>query len=179
MIVGAIRNVLPHIPIQIVAGHSHVRAETLIDSRAHVYEPGNYFNTIGFASFALPSSTSDPVEFNVQDLYTNKEVIASAVNQTATTFPTPDGMGVEIHIKREQDALGLNRMLGCADRDYLQGPTLTALYFDNVIRSTLFEPARNKSQWFTQSTAGLRYDLSKGNVTVVRMLLACYLLLEC
>ena len=47
VIVAGIRAVLPTVPVQIIAGHSHRRQTTRIDGRAGVFEPGNFFNTIG------------------------------------------------------------------------------------------------------------------------------------
>ena len=52
-IVAGIRAVLPTIPVQIIAGHSHERQTRSIDGRAGVFEPGNFFNTVGQA---LPHS---------------------------------------------------------------------------------------------------------------------------
>ena len=48
-VVAGIRAVLPTIPVQIIAGHSHVRQTAAIDGRAGVFEPGNFFNTVGRA----------------------------------------------------------------------------------------------------------------------------------
>eukprot|EP00656_Telonema_subtile_P006369 TRINITY_DN12935_c0_g1_i1.p1 TRINITY_DN12935_c0_g1~~TRINITY_DN12935_c0_g1_i1.p1 ORF type:complete len:400 (+),score=112.51 TRINITY_DN12935_c0_g1_i1:92-1291(+) len=165
-ILQAIRKVLPSKPVQIIAGHSHVRAQVSLDSRAQVFEPGNYFNTIGFSSFDLPTPPStDPVLFNLQDLDTSKSVLAAAANLTAAALPTPNGTALLQAIKAEEESLGITKVLGCAKQDFLQGPALNALYIDKIVPESFFEPAHNSSQWFVQSTSGLRYSLYKGNVT--------------
>jgi 2',3'-cyclic-nucleotide 2'-phosphodiesterase (5'-nucleotidase family) len=59
-IVRAIRaQGLPNIPIQVIADHSHRRLTITINPHAGVFEPGNRFNTIGFASFDLPPPTAN------------------------------------------------------------------------------------------------------------------------
>jgi hypothetical protein len=57
---------LPNIPIQVIAGHSHRRLTATVDPRAGVFEPGNYFNTIGFASFDLPPPTANSTDVGGQ-----------------------------------------------------------------------------------------------------------------
>ena len=54
LILDGVRSELPHISVQFIAGHSHIRGQRCLDGRSCVHEPGNYFNTAGFASFNLP-----------------------------------------------------------------------------------------------------------------------------
>ena len=189
-IVSAIRKVLPEIPIQIIAGHSHVRATAMIDPRAAVFEPGNYFNTVGFASFDLPPSTpmrkrkerrkdvaesvssnataldDASIKFTFIDLDTSIAHLASSVGTISSKLPTTAGAALTAAIAAKRAELGLSTVLGCSTKHYAQGAELNALYFGQVVPEELFTPPRNASQFFIQSTSGLRYDLYQGNVTV-------------
>jgi len=166
-IVTAIRAVWPHKPIQVIAGHSHMRKQNSIDGRAHVFEPGNYFNTVGFASFDLPKSsdTASAIQFGAADIDSSVSSIASSLGVLPSALPTNTGAAVGAAIRNEQAKLGLSNVLGCARTGYF-ARNLTKLYISDVVPSTLFAPAHNKSQWFIFSTGGLRYDLYQGNVTV-------------
>ena len=156
VIVNGIRAVLPSIPVQIIAGHSHMRQVEPIDSRAIAFEPGNYFNTIGVASFDLPnratglpnrargsvegSSSSapaagddGPTAFHFLDLDTNRQALASVLNLSATAFPTPAGLALDTKIRQTRVRLGLTRVLGCSSSTFYQGQPLTNLYIKQVL----------------------------------------------
>lgn len=169
-IVAAVRPVLPHIPIQIIAGHSHQRKTASIDRRAGVFEPGNYWNTLGFASFGLPSRHGDdivdttPVDFTYVDIDTTTAALAAAVNTTAAALPTPRGAAVAAQIDATEGALGLDVVVGCSNRTFTDGE-MWSLFMERVIPETLFEPPRNTVQWFVQSTGASRSVIHKGNFT--------------
>lgn len=57
IILSAVRKFVPQKPIQFIAGHSHMRKERLLDQNAAVFEPGNYFNTLGLVTFDLSGKT--------------------------------------------------------------------------------------------------------------------------
>eukprot|EP00750_Incisomonas_marina_P015692 INCI1851.1.p1 GENE.INCI1851.1~~INCI1851.1.p1 ORF type:complete len:588 (-),score=85.56 INCI1851.1:107-1789(-) len=169
-IVAGIRVHQPDVPVQVIAGHSHARRQRLIGNNTAVFEPGNYFNTVGYASFDIPSETEKvempPTSFFLTDLDAAVHSMAAYVGTTAQKLPTLNGSAVAEAIADERARLGLSNVLGCSDSDYLEGPDLYRLYVDDIVPKGLFSPPGNTSQWFVQSTGSLRYDVYKGNVTV-------------
>jgi len=169
-ILEGIRAILPDVPVQFIAGHSHERKQLILEGRAAAFEPGNYFNTLGYSSFDLSSSDAAPtdnVTFYFTDIDTAVDSMVAALGSAAPegNLTTPDGEKVGEAIAAERQALGLTDVLGCAKQDYLEGPDLFNLYVDEIVPSGLFTPPTNSSQWFTQSSGSLRYDIYKGNVT--------------
>lgn len=171
-ITDAVRDELgPAAPVLVIAGHSHVRQNVTIDARAAAYEPGNYYNTIGFASFDVPAARSQlrpvaPVDFQFISLDTSRARLAREVGAaSAAVLATADGAAVSASIEAARQSLNLTRVLGCAKQTYLQGGSLDALVTSRVVPEALFLPPRNASQWFIQNTVGLRYDVYEGNVT--------------
>jgi 2',3'-cyclic-nucleotide 2'-phosphodiesterase (5'-nucleotidase family) len=125
MIVRAIREFLPLVPIQIIAGHSHARSTARLDARAAAFEPGNYFNTVGYASFDVPRSDGAPraaasrlangavagaggrpVRFHFRDVDTSAEALAAALGTTPRQLPTAKGRALSVAIAAKRDALG-------------------------------------------------------------------------
>ena len=160
-------------PVQFIAGHSHRRKQKTLDARAAAFEPGNYFNTVGFASFALPNQNQNqnrnendgPIEFQFTDIDTSVASMASALNLSAQALPTANGTTIATHIFDEQQKLGLTQTLGCVAQDYPEGPELYTLYAEEIVPKAFFTPPGNASQWFVQSTGSMRYDIYQGNVT--------------
>ena len=85
-------------------------------------EPGNYWNTLGFASFDLPAADKNPqflpadkstqfpaVDFHYVDIDTTTAALGAAVNTTASALPTAGGSAVGALIDATEAALGLNR----------------------------------------------------------------------
>ena len=148
-----------------------VAAAAAFDARAAAYEPGNYYNTIGFASFDVPAARSQlrpvaPVDFQFLSLDTSRARLAREVGAaSAAVLATADGAAVSASIEAARQSLNLTRVLGCAKQTYLQGGSLDALVTSRVVPEALFLPPRNASQWFIQNTVGLRYDVYEGNVT--------------
>lgn len=68
-ILAAIRKIVPHKPIQFIAGHSHMRKQRVLDNHAAVFEPGNYFNTLGVATFSLSAESVQLTGTNFQGLF--------------------------------------------------------------------------------------------------------------
>ena len=156
------------VPIQVIAGHSHRRDYLQVDARTAVFEPGNYFNTVGFASITLGTlhgGSGGSPSFAHADYDTSVAVLADATSRTAATFPTSDGAAFAAALKSTRDRLGLSKVLGCCTEVYGEGPALYDLYMERVAPEALFQPAHNTSQWFVQSTGGLRYSIYPGDQT--------------
>ena len=111
------------LPVLVIAGHSHARKVKSVDARCTIFEPGNYFNTVGFASFDLPSAAADaaaaaaaaaaaddeaegkasadadagaapaPSFFSLTDIDTSVGSLASALNLTAGGAGLPTAAG--------------------------------------------------------------------------------------
>jgi 2',3'-cyclic-nucleotide 2'-phosphodiesterase (5'-nucleotidase family) len=156
------------LPVLVIAGHSHARKIKSVDARCTVFEPGNYFNTVGFASFDLPSAADDagaataaaaaadnegegaagadgdaapaPYFFSLTDIDTSVGSLALALNLSAggAGLHTAAGDNVTAAIRGAQAALGLSEVLGCAPQDYLEGPGLDALYVNTIVPKALF-----------------------------------------
>jgi 2',3'-cyclic-nucleotide 2'-phosphodiesterase (5'-nucleotidase family) len=179
-IVNAMRQHLTrNIPILTIAGHSHIRASASIDSRAAVFEPGNYFNTVGVASFDLPAhastststdtSKSDAaaaVDFHFTHVDSNVERFAKELNATERSLSTASGKALSKDISAARTALNLSNVIGCSSSFYSPGSRMNSLYFQHVVPNSLFLPPNNTKQFFIQSTASLRYALYAGPVTI-------------
>ena len=89
--------------------------------------------------------------------------MAAALKLPASSFPTASGTALSGQISAARDALHLTRVLGCSHRNY-EGRELTDLYMKDVVPTAVLTSPT--SQWYVQSTGGLRYDLYQGNVSV-------------
>ena len=171
MLAAIRRAVGPAVLVQVLAGHSHIRASARLDARAAVLEAGHYADTVGFASFNASRGVSLHHSFVHEYVHMSRASLAAAAGVAAAAFDTPAGLALSRRIDETRDALGVSTALGCAPRTYRASAPLGAddslwsLYLDVVAPAALFTPARNASQCFLTSTGALRYDLYAGRVT--------------
>ena len=159
------------IPIQFVNGHSHRRCFHQYDKNTVAFEPGNFLNTVGFASFPTRHSvqhSDTPPEALYHHVFidANTQELAEIVGNFSKT---EEGMSLSDFIHNTQDDMGLEHVLGCAPQSYPDDlpvndtNSLHSLYMRHVFP---FVFGYNDSKVFAQRTGALRYSLFKGEVTV-------------
>ena len=156
----------PTVCIQVVAGHSHIRAYSDLDPRAAAFEPGHYLDTVGFASFALGGNASFAHVFIDANVAT---MAAAAGLDGPAALATPSGTALSASIARVASSLRLDRRLGCSPgkfRAYAaldSADSLWGLYLYNVTATLAL--GGNRSRLVLESTGSLRYDMYAGSVT--------------
>ena len=96
-----------------MAGHSHYRRFNVYDGRTAAMESGNYFNTVGWVSYDIPSSNS-PLQYNWRMLDASKATLAAAVTvPDGETFLTARGVSLREDILAVRASMGLDEVLGC------------------------------------------------------------------
>ena len=97
-----------------MAGHSHYRRFNVYDGRTAAMESGNYFNTVGWVSYDIPSSTS-PLQYNWRMLDASKATLEAAVTvPDGETFLTARGASLREDILGVRVSMGLDEVLGCS-----------------------------------------------------------------
>lgn len=162
------------VPIQFLAGHSHIRAWRRLDHAAAVLEAGHYADTLGFAAFdgrkhkTLPNSTH---RFDRTYLEMNRDALAAAAGlDSPLRLSTADGARLSAEIEATRTRLRLDVPLGCLRRRYRATAPYTdpasawRLYMEKVAPASLLTPPHNESQWFISSSGALRSDIFGGKV---------------
>ncbi|KAF8539721.1 Metallo-dependent phosphatase-like protein [Trichophaea hybrida] len=123
----AIRAVQPETPIQFFGGHSHIRDFKVFDAKSTALESGRYFETAGFLSLdgLVPKSRDDLKPKDGGSLRTFRRYLDfnrfgfqyhSVTDEC--TFDTLEGIQVTSDIALYRHILKLNRLIGCAPRDF-------------------------------------------------------------
>ncbi len=165
-----------HLPMVVLAGHTHIRVFSRLDENAALLESGRYFDTIGMIGFDTPSSAAvSSTWFEYDYLATNVENLAAVAQVEPGDFPLPAGALVKEEILRVREMFALDEVLGCtpADapdryfrRNELDAPdSLWRLALEEVIPAVVFEPAFNPTQILVAGTGGLRFDIFAGELT--------------
>lgn len=173
-ILYGIRNIVGDtMPIQFVAGHTHVRRHAQVDDLSKAVEAGRYLDTIGFISFPT-ETTAQMVDSNSSaiDLFqhvfldSNKQRLGNILN-TDKPFTTSDGRELQKFISTTQSKLGLNSIIGCSPKDSFINRSLEAkdslwaLYRDFVVPTQLdIDTDTNRAILLSQGS--WRYDLFAG-----------------
>jgi hypothetical protein len=106
-----------------MAGHSHYRRFNVYDDRTAALESGNYFNTVGWISYDIPSSGS-PLEYNVRMLDANKATLESAATvPDGEAFLTERGTSLREDILSVRASMGLDEVLGCSPVPVAMSPS--------------------------------------------------------
>lgn len=126
----AIRQQNPETPIQIFGGHSHIRDFVEFDSKSTALESGRYCETAGFLSLdgLVPKDEKDtsfvkpkdgaPMKTFRRYLDFNRAGFQHHSNTTEDSFDTDAGLKVSKDIALYRQSLDLNRLIGCAPREY-------------------------------------------------------------
>ena len=165
-----------HMPVQFVAGHTHFRRWSQLDSFASAVEAGRYLDTVGFISFPNADTiVRTERQEDAQGLFRHEFVDASVAMMkdylnTEDDFSTADGKALTEFILQTKIELGLDKIVGCSSIDYfmnrsLEEPdSLWAVYRDHVVPSQLdTEPSVHRAILISQ--ASWRYDLFVGENT--------------
>jgi len=172
VLLQAIREIQPRVPVQFVTGHSHQRKYTAMDVAASSFEAGNYLNTVGFASFPKNGSSvnaSSGLAQGFQHVFIDASVKSFAQVVGTTEFSTEAGRALTLAIKETRQQMGLSHRLGCSPMTYSPLVALDAkdslwnLFMQGVIVDSLFHG--DASKVFMVGTGSARYNLYEGNVT--------------
>ena len=177
------------IPVQFITGHTHIRDYYIFDPLSTSFEAGHYLDTLGFVSFpttqtvlnfhspvndtTITGATNDGIASTTESLFkykyidTTVNIFASTLGMSIETFPTNDGNEQSNFIKRIQEELGLNKVMGCSDDTYYLNRTFDSHdslwgHFRDLVVPSRF----NGKEVFFLGSGGWRYDLFSGTVSV-------------
>ena len=149
-------------PVQFIAGHSHIRAFNQVDERSTSFEAGHYLDTVGFVSFDKEGSNFEHVFIEA-----NMDALQSIVG--VDDIMTENGRQLQQMIRTAEEEMGLLDRIGCspdrfhADKELSHPQSLWGLYMDKVI-NYYFDGS--SAFVYVQASDGLRYDLFQGQVAL-------------
>lgn len=158
-------------PVQVLAGHSHIRGWRRLDSHAASYEAGCKLDTVGFTSF--DAKPEDRIYFNFADVDGNTVMLAEAANTSRSEFEhlQPRAAAVASVLDNARAFLHADSVLGCSDGRYRVGSALSeadslwAYYMQKVLPGALFDGSSGKEQWAVVGNGALGYDIYPGSFT--------------
>jgi len=153
-------------PIQILAGHSHIRGYRQLDDFASVYEAGCKLDTVGFLSFERISDGS-ALRFHHTNITGSRLDLAGALNRTPQQLRPSAGVHQALELARRR--ANSDDVLGCAsDHYHLASPlqesgSLWSFYMNTVLPGTLINASE---QIAVVGTGALTYDIYAGEFLV-------------
>lgn len=163
------------VPIEFVAGHTHLLRWAKVDDLSTAVEAGKYLDTVGFLSFPTKQTAEITAPESYIDLFQYTFVDAN-VNYMKYAldgeygFTTPDGEDLSEFIVTTQYEMGLLDIVGCAPNNYFMNRSLTdvdslwAIYQKQVVPTQLGQdPAVNRAIIVSQDS--WRYDIFEGDNT--------------
>ncbi|CAE7531907.1 unnamed protein product [Symbiodinium sp. CCMP2456] len=156
----------PSKPIQILAGHSHIRGYRRLDSHASVFEAGCKLDTVGFLSYSFEANG---LRIDHSNITGNVQQLAGAVNRSVSNLSTAAGARTAHAINTARGRAGSDQFLGCASQRYrLLGPldnnSLWTLYMNQVLPGALLDTPSSQIAIIGDGT--LSYDIFPGPVNV-------------
>jgi len=134
VIQSAIRNITgdPTLPIQFIAGDSHVRGVATLDERSSVMQAGRFLDTIGFVSFPLRQRWQKDGNRSEEEGTNANEMISETLPKKGKVLEAPDFQHVFLDANKKalQDALAGNQTAldtgrGRALTHFIQGTRLS------------------------------------------------------
>ncbi|CEP08451.1 hypothetical protein [Parasitella parasitica] len=181
ILIEAIREYFPTIPIAVLGGHTHIRDAVKYDAWAAGIESGRYLETIGFFSVQgvtnknAPPRVSNNVTFHRRYLDQNRPTyqfhssLDPDHDASNEEFDTPLGIEMTNLISELRNTYGLSRRLGCAPQDYKlysahpnQESSVFHLLTQEVLPLVVADLNRPNPAYFLINTGGVRYDIFKG-----------------
>ncbi|CAL1139669.1 unnamed protein product [Cladocopium goreaui] len=151
-------------PIQVFAGHSHIRGYRQLDNFSSVYEAGCKLDTVGFLSFQHRSDGCG-LDFDHANITGNVHDMAGALHLDLLR----PNLTVNRALEAAKVAAGTDRVLGCSPEHYYlsnalqEKNSLWSFYMEKVVPGTLFD---SEDQLAILGTGALSYDIFPGTFTV-------------
>ena len=98
------------VPVQIIAGHTHIRAAGKIEKLAETFQAGRFLDTVGWASFDKGGG------FGTEFITAGTKEFKTILNND--DFTTNDGQDLKEFIAGAQQQAGGDEVIGCAPRLY-------------------------------------------------------------
>jgi len=159
-------------PVQVVAGHSHIRGWRRLDGFASAHEAGCKLDTVGLASFDLPAPGRASVDFAHADVDGNTARLAEAAGMDEAGLLEPAGSAVNAALSSVRREMRLDAAVGCSDRRYRtwaplgDEDSLWGFYAHKVLPRALLEPRDGRPRWAVVKTSALSYDIYEGPFTI-------------
>ncbi|MCJ1277727.1 hypothetical protein MMC21_005541 [Puttea exsequens] len=178
-------------PIQFFGGHTHIRDYAKYDKKAYALESGRYMETIGFMSISglqvggkslsaikpkdgMHADTAAAPSFSRRYIDNNLFSFYHHTGLDEGSFSTSHGRNVSLMIAEDRKKLQLDKVYGCAPRDYWTNrapfPSKHSIFSwiqDEVFPDIVSDPARSdKPRVVLSNTGALRFDIFKGHFTV-------------
>lgn len=168
----AIRDLRKDIPIQLFGGHSHTRDFRKYDEKAHAIESGRYCETAGWVAL---NGIRKRLPFQIHRRYIDFNRF-SFMNHSLSgegVFDTELGKLVSKQIALKRSELSLDRVHGCAPRDYFlhrypfgNDGSIYNLLVQKVLPLMVVNESRvGKARMIITNSGGIRFDIFKGPFT--------------
>ena len=171
VILTKIRSVLgPNMPVQFVAGHTHIRGVHNPDASSSSFEAGRYLDTVGFVSFprrdtlaAAPAGSNTTSLFQHTFLDASRGVLENVLN--GPTLGTNEGAELSSFIHRTQTELGLREIVGCVpERLYFNKTIAASNSIWGIFERELVPHLFGDFDVVMMHTTLARYDLFPGDI---------------
>ena len=123
VILSKIRSIVgSDVPVQFIAGHTHRRFVSMLDTASNSFEAGRFLDTVGFVSFpsknSLQSSPLNETASLFRYRFINASVDELEKSLDVETLLTEDGKELSRFIFKTQEELGLHELIGCLQGSY-------------------------------------------------------------
>ncbi|GAA5825830.1 hypothetical protein JCM11251_000017 [Rhodosporidiobolus azoricus] len=170
VLVRAIRQLHPTVPVLIFGGHHHIRDCVQEDPYSMSLAAGRYMETVGFMSVSGLGDASQPPTFKRRYLDQNRNTYAY---HTSPDFDTPEGKNITRWLSQTAERFNLTDKFGVAPQDYFlhrYPPTTNHSIFHllttRVLPLIVHRPDRPTPTPFTiLNTGSIRFDVFKGDFT--------------
>ncbi|KAI0024391.1 Ser/Thr protein phosphatase family protein [Xylariomycetidae sp. FL0641] len=195
VVLDAIRDVHPNIPVQFFGGHSHIRDFVVYDESSTSLESGRYCETLGWFSMSgfdpkkghnvtspagVPNPTrkatensTSPYVYSRRYLDWNRRTFEyHAKKADRRMFDTGKGLNATSAITGYREQLDLEDLYGCVPQDYCMtcapfnsSGNIFPLLSKALAATVVSEARKDKARYVITNTGGVRFDMYEGPFT--------------
>ncbi|GAA5843361.1 hypothetical protein JCM9279_002078 [Rhodotorula babjevae] len=169
IVVRAIREVHPTVPVFVFGGHHHIRDCVQEDEYSMSLAAGRYFETVGFMSASGLDDPSKPPTFKRRYLDQNRNSYEYHVGKG---FDTSEGKAITKELSETARRFNLTERFGDAPQDYFlhryphtDRRSIFRLLTESVLPQLISRPDRPAPPYLVLNTGSIRFDLFKGPFT--------------
>eukprot|EP00475_Leptophrys_vorax_P033586 TRINITY_DN5302_c0_g1_i3.p1 TRINITY_DN5302_c0_g1~~TRINITY_DN5302_c0_g1_i3.p1 ORF type:complete len:636 (-),score=125.85 TRINITY_DN5302_c0_g1_i3:496-2403(-) len=118
LIYGAVREYAPHIPLIMLAGHSHQLFFNQTDANSYIIQSDHYFLHIGHVEFGLDMSSKTIVNLTCEFVNTSSSELQRLSGVSGSEFLTAQAQQLRQTMTDEFDSLNLETVFGCSPQEF-------------------------------------------------------------
>ncbi|GAA5873619.1 hypothetical protein JCM3774_004993 [Rhodotorula dairenensis] len=170
LVVAAIRELHPTVPVVVFGGHHHVRQCARYDEYSMGLAAGRYMETVGFMSISgLNETEQQPPTFRRRYLDQNRN---SYAYHAGKDFDTSEGRAITRRLRTTAKLFNLTDVFGYAPRDYYlyryphtSPHSVLHLMTSEVLPKMVKRSDRAREPYVVLNTGSIRFDIFKGPFT--------------